>query len=65
MLISVVPAGLEEMFFEIGVRLPEGWITALQKKLKSYPQLLPVMESKSECRVTESRISSREVRHEI
>lgn len=29
MLISVAPAGLEHMFFEIGVPLPEGSITAL------------------------------------
>lgn len=40
MLISVAPAGLEEMFFEIGVALPEGAKTALPPTKAEIEKLL-------------------------
>ncbi|HQZ64720.1 MAG TPA: cupin domain-containing protein [Planctomycetaceae bacterium] len=42
MLISVAPAGLEKMFFEIGVPLPEGSITALPPTKEEIEKLLNV-----------------------
>ena len=42
MLISVAPAGLEEMFFEIGVPLPEGSITALPPTKEEIEKLLTI-----------------------
>ena len=40
MLISVAPAGLEEMFFEFGVPLPEGSTTALPPTKEEIEKLL-------------------------
>ncbi len=42
MLISVAPAGLEQMFFEVGVPLPEGSTTALPPKKEEIEKLLAV-----------------------
>jgi mannose-6-phosphate isomerase-like protein (cupin superfamily) len=42
MLISVAPAGLEKMFFEFGVPLPEGSTTALPPKKEEIEKLLAV-----------------------
>jgi hypothetical protein len=42
MLISVAPAGLEQMFFEVGVPLPEGSTTALPSTKKEIDKLLSV-----------------------
>ena len=42
MLISVAPAGLEKMFFEIGVPLPEGSITALPPTKEEIEKLLTI-----------------------
>ena len=42
MLISVAPAGLEQMFFEFGVPLPEGSTTALLPKKEKIEKLLAV-----------------------
>src|SRR5713226_9827023 len=42
MLISVAPAGLERMFFEFGVLLPEGSTTALPPKKEEIEKLLAV-----------------------
>src|SRR5437588_7381197 len=42
MLISVAPAGLEQMFFEFGVPLPEGSTTALPPKKEEFEKLLAV-----------------------
>ena len=42
MLISVSPAGLEEMFFEFGVPLPEGSTTALPPTKEEIAKLLAV-----------------------
>jgi quercetin dioxygenase-like cupin family protein len=42
MLISVVPAGLEKMFFESGVPLPEGSTTALPPTKEEIEKLLAV-----------------------
>jgi mannose-6-phosphate isomerase-like protein (cupin superfamily) len=42
MLISVAPAGLEEMFFEFGVPLPEGSITALPPTKGEIDKLLTI-----------------------
>ncbi len=42
MLISVAPAGLEEMFFEIGVPLPEGSTTALPPTKEEIQKLLTI-----------------------
>ena len=42
MLISVAPAGLEQMFFEFGVPLPEGSTTALPPTKKEIEKLLAV-----------------------
>ena len=42
MLISVAPAGLEQMFFEFGVPLPEGSTTALPPKKGEIEKLLAV-----------------------
>jgi quercetin dioxygenase-like cupin family protein len=42
MLISVAPAGLEKMFFEVGVSLPEGSTTALPPKKDEMEKLLAV-----------------------
>ena len=42
MLISVAPAGLEQMFFEFGVPLPEGSTTALPPKKEEIEKLLAV-----------------------
>ncbi len=42
MLISVAPAGLEEMFFEVGVPLPEGATTALPPTREEIEKLLAV-----------------------
>jgi uncharacterized cupin superfamily protein len=42
MLISVAPAGLEEMFFEVGVLLPEGSTTALPPRKEEIEKMLAV-----------------------
>ena len=42
MLISVAPAGLEEMFFEFGVPLPEGSTTALPPTKEEIEKLLTI-----------------------
>ena len=42
MLISVAPAGLEKMFFEIGVLLPEGSTTALPATKEDIEKLLAI-----------------------
>ena len=42
MLISVAPAGLEQMFFEFGVPLPDGSTTALPPKKQEIEKLLTV-----------------------
>jgi quercetin dioxygenase-like cupin family protein len=42
MLISVAPAGLEQMFFEVGVPLPEGATTALPPTQAEIEKLLTV-----------------------
>ena len=42
MLISVAPAGLEQMFFEFGVPLPEGATTALPPTKEEIEKLLAV-----------------------
>src|SRR5216117_100834 len=42
MLISVAPAGLERMFFEVGVPLPEGVTTALPPTKDEIEKLLAV-----------------------
>jgi quercetin dioxygenase-like cupin family protein len=42
MLISVAPAGLEEMFFEVGVTLPEGATTALPPTKEEIEKLLAI-----------------------
>jgi hypothetical protein len=42
MLISVAPAGLEQMFFEIGVPLEEGATTALPPMKAEIEKLLAV-----------------------
>jgi hypothetical protein len=42
MLISVAPAGLEKMFFEFGVSLPEGATTALPPTQEEIERLLAV-----------------------
>ncbi len=42
MLISVAPAGLEKMFFEVGVPLPEGAKTALPPTKEKIEKLLAV-----------------------
>ena len=42
MLISVAPAGLERMFFEFGVSLPEGSTTALPPTKEEIEKLLAV-----------------------
>src|SRR5215813_1063828 len=42
MLISVAPAGLEQMFFECGVSLPEGATTALPPRQEEIERLLAV-----------------------
>jgi quercetin dioxygenase-like cupin family protein len=42
MLISVAPAGLEQMFFEFGVPLPEGSTTALPPRKEEIEKLLAV-----------------------
>ncbi|HEY7328006.1 MAG TPA: cupin domain-containing protein [Gemmataceae bacterium] len=45
MLISVAPAGLEKMFFEVGVPLPEGATTALPPTKEEIEKLLAVAPS--------------------
>jgi quercetin dioxygenase-like cupin family protein len=45
MLISVAPAGLERMFFEVGVPLPEGSTTALPPTKEEIEKLLEVAPS--------------------
>jgi len=40
MLISVAPAGLEKMFFEVGLSLPEGMTTALPPTWDGIEKLL-------------------------
>jgi quercetin dioxygenase-like cupin family protein len=42
MLISVAPAGLEQMFFEVGVPLPEGATTALPPTKEEIEKLLAI-----------------------
>ena len=42
MLVSLAPAGLEEMFFEIGVPLAEGATTALPPTKEDIEKLLAV-----------------------
>ena len=42
MLISVAPAGLERMFFEVGVPLPEGSTTALPTTKEEIEKLLAI-----------------------
>jgi hypothetical protein len=42
MLISVAPAGLEKMFFEVGVPLDEGAMTALPPTKEEIEKLLAV-----------------------
>ncbi len=53
MLISVAPAGLEQMFFEVGVPLTEGAMTALPPSREEIEKLLkiaPNYASRSGCR---------------
>lgn len=45
MLISVAPAGLEKMFFEVGVPLPEGATTALPPTKEEIEKLLAIAPS--------------------
>jgi quercetin dioxygenase-like cupin family protein len=45
MLISLAPAGLERMFFEVGVPLPEGSTTALPPTKEEIEKLLAVAPS--------------------
>ncbi len=45
MLISVAPAGLEKMFFEVGVALPEGATTALPPTKDEIEKLLATAPS--------------------
>ncbi len=45
MLISVAPAGLEKMFFEVGVPLPEGATTALPPTRVEIENLLAIAPS--------------------
>src|SRR5262245_52703126 len=45
MLISVAPAGLEKMFFEVGVPLPEGSTTAMPPTKEEIEKLLVVAPS--------------------
>ena len=45
MLISVAPAGLEKMFFEVGVPLPEGTTTALPPTKDEIERLLAIAPS--------------------
>jgi quercetin dioxygenase-like cupin family protein len=45
MLISVAPAGLEKMFFEVGVPLPEGATTALPPTKEEIEKLLATAPS--------------------
>jgi mannose-6-phosphate isomerase-like protein (cupin superfamily) len=45
MLISVAPAGLEKMFFEVGVPLPEGATTALPPTKEEINKLLAIAPS--------------------
>ena len=45
MLISVAPAGLERMFFEVGVPLPEGATTALPPTKEEIEKLLATAPS--------------------
>ena len=45
MLISVAPAGLEKMFFEVGVPLPEGATTALSPTKEEIEKLLATAPS--------------------
>ncbi len=42
MLISVAPAGLEQMFFEVGVSLAEGATTALPPTKEEIEKLLAI-----------------------
>ena len=42
MLISVAPAGLEQMFFEVGVPLPEGSTTALPPTKEEIDKLMAI-----------------------
>jgi mannose-6-phosphate isomerase-like protein (cupin superfamily) len=42
MLISVAPAGLEDMFFEVGVQLADGATTALPPTMEEIEELLAV-----------------------
>jgi quercetin dioxygenase-like cupin family protein len=42
MLISVTPAGLEQMFFEVGVPLPEGSTTALPPTKEEIEKMLVI-----------------------
>ena len=42
MLISVAPAGLEEMFFEVGAPLAEGATTALPPTLAEIEKLMEI-----------------------
>lgn len=42
MIISVAPAGLEQMFFEFGVELPEGSTTALPPTKQEIDKLLTI-----------------------
>src|SRR5262245_45689200 len=42
MLVSLAPAGLEQMFFEVGVPLPEGSTTALPPTKEEIEKLLPI-----------------------
>ena len=42
MLISVAPAGLEQMFFELGVPLPEGETTALPPSKDEIEKLMAI-----------------------
>ena len=45
MLISVAPAGLEKMFFEVGVPLAEGATTALPPTKEEIEELLAAARS--------------------
>jgi mannose-6-phosphate isomerase-like protein (cupin superfamily) len=42
MLISVAPAGLEKMFFEVGVSVPQGSTTALPPRKEEIEKLLAI-----------------------
>src|SRR5207249_493923 len=42
MLISVAPAGLEQMFFEVGVQLPDGSTSALPPTKEEIEKLLAI-----------------------